>query len=98
MTDKKPDVSWFASQQGEYFSQESAKIEKTSGQSYKQFTLVNYDSRVVPDLKKPHIVIYDRRGFVRLTTEQGNEPNFATIAKLKIVCYYKWYFWARQVL
>ena len=26
-----------------------------SGQSYKQFTLVNYDSRVVPDLKTPHI-------------------------------------------
>ena len=27
----------------------------TSGQSYKHFTLVNYDSRVVPDLKLPHI-------------------------------------------
>ena len=27
----------------------------TSGQSYKQFTLVNYDSRVVPDLKTLHI-------------------------------------------
>ena len=25
------------------------------GQSYKQFTLINYDSRVVPDLKTPHI-------------------------------------------
>ena len=25
-----------------------------SGQSYKQFTLVNYDSRVVPDLKALH--------------------------------------------
>ena len=25
------------------------------GQSYKQFMLVNYDSRVVPDLKTPHI-------------------------------------------
>ena len=25
------------------------------GQSYKHFTLVNYDSRVVPDLKIPHI-------------------------------------------
>ena len=25
------------------------------GQSYKQFTLVNYDARVVPDLKTPHI-------------------------------------------
>ena len=28
---------------------------ETSGQSYKQFTLVNYDSRVIPDLKTPHI-------------------------------------------
>ena len=27
----------------------------TSGQSYKHFTLVNYNSRVVPDLKLPHI-------------------------------------------
>ena len=27
----------------------------SSGQSYKQFTLVNYDSRDVPDLKTPHI-------------------------------------------
>ena len=26
-----------------------------SGQSYKHFTLVNYDSRVIPDLKIPHI-------------------------------------------
>ena len=26
-----------------------------SGQSYKHFTLVIYDSRVVPDLKLPHI-------------------------------------------
>ena len=34
--------------------------------------IVNYDSRVVPDLKIPHIttdsrvVIYDHRGFIRL--------------------------------
>ena len=27
-----------------------------SGQSYKQFTLVNYNSRVVPDLKTLHIM------------------------------------------
>ena len=27
----------------------------TCGQSYKQFTLVNYNSRVVPDLKTHHI-------------------------------------------
>ena len=27
-----------------------------SGQSYKQFTLVNYDFRVVPELKIPHIM------------------------------------------
>ena len=26
-----------------------------SGQSYKHFTIVNYDSRVIPDLKIPHI-------------------------------------------
>ena len=30
-----------------------------SGQSYKHFTLVNYDSRVVPDLKLPHITILE---------------------------------------
>ena len=29
----------------------------TSGQSFKQFAIVNYDSRVVPDLKTPHITI-----------------------------------------
>ena len=28
----------------------------TSGQSYKHFTLVNYDSRGIPDLKIPHIM------------------------------------------
>ena len=28
---------------------------KTSGQSYKHFMLVNYNSRVVPDWKIPHI-------------------------------------------
>ena len=27
----------------------------SSGQSYKHFTLVNYDSRVIPDWKIPHI-------------------------------------------
>ena len=32
---------------------------QVSGQSYKHFTLVNYDSRVV---------IYERRGFIRLAT------------------------------
>ena len=44
------------------------------GQSYKVSMIVNYDSRVVPDLKLPHIttprvVIYDRRGFIRLATD-----------------------------
>ena len=29
--------------------------EVTSDQSYKHFMIVNYDSRVVPDLKIPHI-------------------------------------------
>ena len=29
---------------------------KISGQSYKHFMLVNYDSRVVPDWKIPHIM------------------------------------------
>ena len=27
-----------------------------SGQSYKHFTIVNYDSRVIPDRKIPHIM------------------------------------------
>ena len=31
----------------------------TSGQSYKHFTLVNYDSRVIPDWKIPHITILE---------------------------------------
>ena len=35
----------------------------TSGQSYKASTLVNYDSRVV---------IYDRRGFIRLASAEGS--------------------------
>jgi len=30
-------------------------ISVTSGQSYKHFTIVKYDSRVIPDLKLPHI-------------------------------------------
>ena len=30
--------------------------------------IVNYDSRVVPDLKIPHITTLDRRAFIRLTT------------------------------
>ena len=29
--------------------------DETCGSSYKHFTLINYDSRVVPDLKIPHI-------------------------------------------
>ena len=32
---------------------------ETSGQSYKHFTLINYDSRVVPDWKIPHITILE---------------------------------------
>ena len=31
-------------------------LSMTCGQSYKHFTLVNYDSRVVPDWKIPHII------------------------------------------
>ena len=31
----------------------------TSGQSYKVSTIVNYDSRVVPDWKIPHITILE---------------------------------------
>ena len=31
------------------------RAKKISGQSYKHFTLVNYNSGVVPDLKIPHI-------------------------------------------
>ena len=30
-----------------------------SGQSYKHFTLINYDSRVVPDWKIPHVTTLD---------------------------------------
>ena len=33
--------------------------EKYSGQSYKAFTIVIYDSRVVPDLKIPYITTLD---------------------------------------
>ena len=41
------------------------------GQSYKGSTIVNYDSRVVSDLKIPHITtlepkIYNCRAFIRL--------------------------------
>ena len=31
-------------------------LNSTYGQSYKHFTIVNYDCRVVPDLKIPHIM------------------------------------------
>ena len=31
------------------------RVHEHSGQSYKHFTLVNYNSRVVPDWKIPHI-------------------------------------------
>ena len=31
-------------------------IRLTSDQTYKHFMLVNYDSRVVPDMKIPHIM------------------------------------------
>ena len=31
----------------------------TCGQSHKHFTSVNYDSKVVPDWKLPHIVTLD---------------------------------------
>ena len=45
----------------------------TCGQSYKQFTLVNYNSRVVPDLKTPHITTLESyitivKCFIILTT------------------------------
>ena len=33
----------------------------TSGQSYKASTIVIYDSRVVPDLKIPHIMTLDSK-------------------------------------
>ena len=33
----------------------SSLYHKTSGQSYKHFMLINYNSGVVPDLKIPHI-------------------------------------------
>ena len=36
---------------------ERAYSSVTSGQSYKHFTLVNYDSRVVPDLKILYIAV-----------------------------------------
>ena len=39
----------------EYEVGEEGNAYLTSGQSYKQFTLVNYDSRVLPDWKIPHI-------------------------------------------
>ena len=41
---------------------------KTCGQSYKHFTLVNYDSRVVPDWKIPHITTLE---FIKLATGPG---------------------------
>ena len=34
----------------------SNNFKNISGQSYKHFTIVNYDSRVIPDLKLPHIM------------------------------------------
>ena len=47
---------------------------ETSGQSYKHFTLVNYDFRVIPDLKTPHIMTLESyitivKCFIILTTD-----------------------------
>ena len=44
------------------------------GQSYKQFMLVNYHSRVIPDLKTPHITTLESyitiiKCFIILTTD-----------------------------
>ena len=44
-----------------------------SGQSYKASTIINYDSRVVPDWKippyyDPRVVIYERKMFIILAT------------------------------
>ena len=36
------------------FMKDVEKFPFTCGQSYKGSTIVNYDSRVVPDWKKPH--------------------------------------------
>ena len=35
------------------------KMGQTSGQSYKASTIVIYDSRVIPDLKIPHITMLE---------------------------------------
>ena len=50
--------NWFTgAQKTTYFLSVNSCLVKreTSGQSYKHFMLVNYDSRVVPDWKIPHI-------------------------------------------
>ena len=52
-------------------------MEQSCDPSYKTSTIVTYDSRVVPDLKIPpfynyRAVIYDRRDFIRLATEQSS--------------------------
>ena len=54
-------------------SQRKVPVNVNSGQSYKQFMLVNYNSRVVPDWKippfyDPIVVIYERKMFIRLAT------------------------------
>ena len=38
-----------------FISARRVGVRGPSGQSYKGSTIVNYDSRVVPDLKIPHI-------------------------------------------
>ena len=53
-------------------------VESTCGQSYKHFTLVNYDSRVVPDWKippyyDPRVINYERKMIIRLATEVDRE-------------------------
>ena len=41
------------------WEKEKRDNKKSSGQSYKASTIVNYDSRVVPDWKIPHITILE---------------------------------------
>ena len=53
-----------------------SQIYKIRGQSYKDSTILIYDSRVVPDLKIPpyydsRIVNYERKLFIRLATGES---------------------------
>ena len=78
---KSQQVFWLLLQ--EYLSTRTFKNRPICDQSYQACTIVNYDSRVVPDSKIPYImtrvVIYHLKGFIRLATGHTGLSSFKCV-------------------